>query len=481
MLDFDPLIYKTASELRTLYENRDVSPIEVLEAQLARIDDVNGGVNAVTHMYAEEAKLAARESEKRYLNGSPLPLDGVTVGIKDEHGLEGWTVTQGSRLYEHNTLIEADPVTQRLREAGAVMPFQTTVPEFYLAAVTWSELWGVTRNPWNLEYAVGGSSGGSGAALAAGMCTLATGSDMGGSIRIPAAFNGVYGYKPPYGRVPSPEVLLLIATSGPMARSASDTILMQNAISGPHPYSPQSIRPKLDLPLEYSGIAGMRIAYSPDQSWAMIDADTRTNTDSAIDVFRSQGAEVDEVDLDLGITATDMSAAFAEAALSGPMGAVLSSIKDRDQLTTYARYFAEKADTGFGSAAALRYENNIKSANRHLQDTVFLKGYDALVMPTLATSHIPADHDYTTDETIINSQAVHSLVGWILTPLFNVLNWYPVVNVPTGLTNKEVPTGMQIVAQPYDDLTAYRVATAYEAAAEPLYTGDRFPKFRREP
>ncbi len=152
---------------------------------------------------------------------------------------------------------------------------------------------------------------------------------------------------------------------------------------------------------------------------------------------------------------------------------------DKDQLTTYARYFVEKASSGFGPKDALAYEMNVESANRHLQDQIFLKGYDAIVMPTLGTSHIPANHDYTQDKTVINGQEVHSLTGWILTPLFNLLNWYPVVSVPTGLSSERMPTGMQIIAQSYDDLKAFQVAAAYASAAEPLFAGDAFPDFQQ--
>ena len=476
------LIYLSASKLLDLFKTKKASPVEVLEAQIQRIEAVGDKINAITYTHFDAAMDAARESERRYMNGNARALEGITVGMKDEHGPAGWTITQGSKLLKDNRTDQNDPVADKLLEAGAVMPIQTTAPEFYLAAVTWSELWGVTRNPWNLTFAVGGSSGGSGAALAAGMCTLATGSDMGGSIRIPCAFNGLYGFKPPYGRVPNAsDPLLLIATSGPMARALTDTTLMQNAISGPHPYCPTAIRPKLELPLDYPDIRGMRIAYSPDQSWAQVDPDTSRNTAAAVEKLSAAGAIVDEVDLDLGVTPADISVAFAEAALSGPMGAVLSEMAaDKDQMTPYARYFVDKAVSGFGSEDALAYQQNIKAANRHLQDQVFLNGYDAIVMPTLCTSHIPAKHDYSQDKTVINGQEVHSLTGWILTPLFNMLNWYPVVNVPTGLSSKRVPTGMQIIAQAYDDLTAFRVASAYAASAEPLFTGDLFPDFRDE-
>ncbi|MFV1989530.1 MAG: amidase [Acidimicrobiales bacterium] len=435
-------------------------------------------MNAVTYTHFDEARAAAQRSAERYRNGTALPLDGVTVGVKDEHGLPGWRITQGSRLLADFTLSQADPIAERLVEAGAVLHLQSTAPEFYLAAVTWSELWGVTRNPWNLDYAVGGSSGGSGAALAAGICTLATGSDMGGSIRIPCAFNGLYGFKPPYGRVPtSTDMLLLIASSGPMGRTLTDIIHMQNAISGPHPYAPTAISPKLEIPHEFAGIEGMRIACSPDQSWAVIDSETEANTKAAVQLLRDQGAIVDEVDLELGITDADISAAFAEAALHGPTGDVLATTGDRDQMTTYARYFAEKVDLGFGSAEARSFQDNIIAAHRALQDTVFGQGYEAMVTPTLATSHVPADYDYTSDGIIIEGQSVHPLAGWILTVLFNILYTYPVVCLPTGRTSQAMPTGLQVVAGPYDDLTAFRVANSLAAVGPRLFTDDEFPTF----
>ena len=153
----------------------------------------------------------------------------------------------------------------KLAEAGAVVSIQTTVPEMMFHAATWSYLWGITRNPWNLHETPGGSSGGSAAALAAGFCTLATGSDMGGSIRIPASLCGLYGFKPPFGRVaPAPDSYDLVAAAeGPLARGFTDMALVQDVIAGPHPRSFVALRPKLDYPLTYPGIEGWVLAYDP--------------------------------------------------------------------------------------------------------------------------------------------------------------------------------------------------------------------------
>ncbi|MGI9518735.1 MAG: amidase family protein, partial [Pirellulaceae bacterium] len=189
----DELCYMSASELMPLFKSRKLSPVEVLQAQIARFEAVGEKTNSVTYTHFDEAMNQAKESERRYANGTARELEGITVGIKDEHHDEGWIVTRGSVLLKDNKMDHADPIVTKLKLAGAVLPIQTTVPEFYMSGVTWSELWGVSRCPWNTKYAVGGSSGGSGGALAAGLCTLATGSDMGGSIRLPCAYNGLYG------------------------------------------------------------------------------------------------------------------------------------------------------------------------------------------------------------------------------------------------------------------------------------------------
>lgn len=476
------LIYLSADELLKLYKAKKVSPVEVLKAQIQQIEKVESKVNAVTYTHFKSAMKEALESENRYLRGRPRPLEGITIGVKDEFGKKGWIISQGSKLYKDARAKETHPLVSKLMEAGAVLHIQTTVPEFYLSGTTSTQLWGTTRNPWNLEHAAGGSSGGSGAALAAGMCTLAIGSDMGGSIRIPCAFNGLYGFKPPYGRVPGDgsTSFLFIATAGPMARTLVDTILFENVLAGPSPYSVTGIRPALELPTKYKGIRGMKIAYSEDQGWATIDADTLMNTRAAVATLREQGAVVEKIDLDLGIDARTLADAFSDAFLSGPQGEVLRQLEgDKDRMTPYAAYFVGKAASGkYGSKQALAYQEFVTRVYRQIQDMVFLQGYEALLMPTLATSHIPADFDHTQDKVTISGKSVHPLMGWILTPLFNLLNWNPVVNVPTGLSSLNTPTGMQIVAKSFDDATAFRVAAGYSKAAKPLFHGEMFPAMK---
>lgn len=477
----DELIYKPASELLELFKLKELSPVEVLEAQIRRIEAVGEQVNALTYAHFDEARAAAEESEARYMSGEARALEGITVALKDEYDRVGWITTAGSKLLAESVATENHPAVDKLLAAGAVMHAQTTVPEMYFAAVTWTDLWGVTHNPWNLHYTVGGSSGGSGAALAAGMTTLATGSDMGGSTRLPCAFNGLYGFKPPYGRNAPPlgSTFLLPATEGPMARTFLDMVHLQNVMVGPAPYSPTSLRPALKLPLTYGGIEGWRIAYDVDQSWAEIAPDVVGATEAALKVLEDQGAIVEEVDLALGMSGTEIRGALVKALLSGAFGADMAALgQHADQLTTYGRYFAEVAAKEMGPAQASEAADAIGALYARVQDTVFLAGYRALVMPTLATNRIAADYDPTIDAVRINGQEVDPHVGWVLTPLFNLLNWNPVVVVPAGLGANHVPIGIQIATPTYDDVSAMQVAAAYAEAATPLFAGDAFPDFR---
>ena len=200
-----PLSWLSATDLLRLYRDRKISPVEVVSDLLARIPDSAASLNAICFTYGDEALDEARKSEARYMSSAQNTgiLDGIPTVLKDENMMAGKVTTYGSLLYADHVAGKSAPVVQRLIDAGALIHARTTTPEFSCAPFCHSKQWGVTRNPWNADYTPGGSSGGAGAALAAGLTPLATGSDIGGSIRIPASACGVVGFKPPYGRVPS--------------------------------------------------------------------------------------------------------------------------------------------------------------------------------------------------------------------------------------------------------------------------------------
>jgi len=476
------LIYMPATTLLELFKAKKLSPVEVLEAQIAQAAKVEPDVNAFSFEYFDEARVAARESEQRYMQGNARPLEGITMAVKDEHDIEGKITTNGSLLRKNDVALSNHPLVERVIGAGAVIHARTATPELSMAWVTWSKIWGVTRNPWNLYYGVGGSSGGAGASLAAGTTTLATGSDIGGSIRIPSSVNGVYGFFAPFGRNPSSPggTLVPFAADGPMARTFEDMVLFQNVVTGPHPMQMETLRPKLHYPLHYESIKGLCIAYDLDYGYKVVDRDVKKNTLAALKILESLGAIVEPVTI--GWDGEKMMEAWIKGMLSGSAGGGLIKLakRGRDQMTDYARLIVEMAEklgpVDQADADLLTWE-----LNAQLQKAVFLKGYDVLIAPTLASINERADYDKTVHTPVIEDQEVDPLVGPIMTYPFNVLNRYPVVNAPTGQARNNVPTGMQIIANTFDDLAAFRVAANYAQAVPALFTSDAFPDYRNEP
>jgi Asp-tRNA(Asn)/Glu-tRNA(Gln) amidotransferase A subunit family amidase len=468
----DALEYMPAHRQLELFRRKRLSPVEVLNAQIGRNEEIGHRINAVTAKHFEEALKAAAESEARYQRGDVRPLEGISIAVKEEYGRRGWAMTAGSVLFKDEVSHKNHPVVDKLLAAGAILHVQTTVPELFLVGVTWSDLWGVTRNPWNPDYTPGGSSGGSAAALAAGMATLAIGSDMGGSIRIPSALCGVYGSKPAYGRIasPGPSGLIVHTTPGPLARDAIDMILLQNVMSGFAPGCP-AVLPQQILASRRRAPRGYKLALSMDQGWASLDADVRANTLAAAKLLEGHGATVDEVDLPLETSDSHLRETIEKALFSTAIGADLIDLAARtDEMTTYGRRFVNLA-CAMGPLDAREAAKETLRLYGIIDKRVFEAGYDALITPTVATTRISADYDPTADTPVIDGKSVDPYAGWFLTSLFSLLNWMPVVSVPTGVAANNVPTGLQIACRPYDDATAAAIATFYAEAAPAMPFG----------
>jgi aspartyl-tRNA(Asn)/glutamyl-tRNA(Gln) amidotransferase subunit A len=455
------LHYLSAADALTMFRSKELSPVELVGAVIERAEAVEPTINAFAQTFYSEALQAAKAAEARYAGSGEQarPLDGLPVAVKEEAPIAGHKNTLGSLTMRDVVAKETAPFVQRIIDAGGIVHARTTTPEFSCAPVTWSKLWGVTRNPWNTLFSPGGSSGGSGAALAAGTATLATGSDIGGSIRIPASFCGVVGFKPPYGRVPEvpPFNLDHYCHEGPMARTVADCALLENVIAGPHKSDVVSIRPKLEIPSALEPIAGMRIALSTDLGCYRVDADVVANTLAAAGRLREAGAIVTEVSLPWDLE----SIARAVRTHFGMIFSASMAELDRqhgDELTSYARRMvadsAKVAKDDFLPGLAL--ETEIYAPLGELLDTC-----DALICPTMA---IPAlDAEYDTDNPVeINGQPVREWYDVLMTVPFNIASRCPVLNVPSGLARTGVPTGLAIVAKTYDDVTAFRVAAAHE-------------------
>jgi amidase len=473
-MENNELIYLPARKVLSFYREKKLSPVEVLKAQIGQIEAHNAEVNCIVQEHFEEAMQAAGDSEQRYMNGTQRPLEGIPCAIKDDAQVKGWRHSWGTLLMKDVEPAAFDfPIVEMLREAGVLMHIQTTAPEFFLAGVTWSYLWGVTRNPWNMKYTPGGSSGGSGAALASGFTTLAIGSDMGGSIRIPAAMCGLYSFKPPFGRVPTSEVAY--ESFGPMGRTFDDMNLLQQIISGPHPYSHSSLRPKLDYPETYGNVKGWKVAVDPLSLYGVkLDGSVIKSMNDAAEKLKSLDCEVEL--MDLGFRHEDFEVMLG-GLMSTEMG-LLTEIASQapDALTPYVRDFLESFGNKTGPKYAVAAAELLIKYNAEVQEQVFKRGFQAIVMPTMLTPYVEADWFSSQEKAtvMINGRPVESRMGFFTTWMWNLLGRNPVVNVPNGLTDDGLPLGMQIVSNTFDDLSAFQLASAY-SAIDPGFYKTRFP------
>jgi Asp-tRNA(Asn)/Glu-tRNA(Gln) amidotransferase A subunit family amidase len=459
----EDLCYLSAADAIGLFRSRKLSPVELLSAILARDGSVNSAINGFSDRYFANALNAARVSEKRWATGAAGPLEGIAIAVKDAQRIAGTRTTFGSSIYEANVQTVSDPMIGRLAKAGAIFHARTTTSELCVSGICRSPMWGVTRNPWNLSYGPGGSSGGSGAALAAGVTTLATGTDMGGSIRVPASACGIVGYKPPHGRNPDghPWNLDAINHCGPMARTVGDIGLVQNVVSGPNPLDHDSLRQTIRLPENPEGIRGFRIAYSIDLGYRQVDSEVAKNTHDALDVFRSLGCAVSEVKL--GWT-EDIDRAFGHWFYALHVGrSIVRHAEENPGLLSsdmlrLAGIIREQSDMS-GVVSLLDMKNRMYS-----EFGPIMEDYNVFVCPTMTIPAVPVDHEMFDADFRIAGVPVDAEFGYSTTHQFNILGNCPVMSVPSGFASNGVPTGLQVVGRTFDDLSVYRACFAYERA-----------------
>jgi len=458
----DDLHYLGANEALRLFRSRELSPVELLEAVLERIDAVNPRVNALTEQLVEEAVTAARRAEQQYRTGADLaPLLGLPVAAKEKHALAGHVLSNGL-IAQRDVIATTDhPVISRIRLAGGIVHARTTTPEYCCATVTHSPLWGVTRNPFNSELSPGGSSGGSGAALAAGFAPLATGSDIAGSTRLPAAFTGTVGFKAPYGRVPgiAPLSADQYRGDGPMARTVADTALLSNVMAGQHPRDHASLATAAPLPFSWASVAGLRIALCIRLGDYRVAPDVEINTRAVAAALRSAGAIVEEIELPW-TTAEIHRVSFTH------FGHILGPAMEDEtgggesELAAYTVQFMADARA---AAATTRFLDGL-SAETRLQGQLAaaMTGFDALICPSSAVAALSADGDYLDGMSCGEERLEHYWQGHMTVP-FNIANRCPVLAVPSGMADCGIPTGVQIVGHPFDDETVFHIGSAVES------------------
>jgi amidase len=448
-----------AVEIAARVRARQVSPVEVLDAALARVARVNGPLNALVTLNPS-ARDDARALERRVAAGEdPGPLAGVPVGIKDVTPVAGLRTTYGSPLFARHVPTEDAVVVRRLRSAGAVILGKTNTPEFAAGGNTWNEVFGPTRNPWNPDRSAGGSTGGGAAALATGMIGVAEGSDLGGSLRIPAAFCGVVGLRPSVGLVPTVPadwVWGTLQVTGPMARSAADVALALRAVAGPSPYAPLGV-PLADADPVATVRAGpgpgVRVAYCADPTGIGVDPTIEAVCRRATERLAETGVEVEDVTLDWS------AGREAFVALRGHWFACwMHHLLDRVEelgLNVRNNIRSGLAVTTRELAAAEAVRGRLWHQCRELFERV-----DHLLTPTMAVSPFPVEQNF--PETIAG-RPMETYIDWIAPTFVLSLTGLPVASVPCGLDPQGLPVGLQIAGRPLEDTAVLALAGRVQA------------------
>jgi aspartyl-tRNA(Asn)/glutamyl-tRNA(Gln) amidotransferase subunit A len=450
----------SAAELGKLYASRELSPVEVARDTLARIERFEPEVNAFTVRDADLTRTMAEASQARWLKGGALgPLDGVPVTIKDNIGVKGWPMRRGSAVAASTPWPDDAPATARLREAGCVFLGKTTMPEYGWKGVGDSPASGITRNPWNLATGPGGSSSGAAVCAALNLGCIHIGSDGAGSVRIPAAFTGVVGLKPSYGRVPAYPVSTMgfLSHLGPLTRTVTDTALAMNAIGRP---DSRDMTAAIDEPPDFVAglrgeVKGLRIAWSRRLGGDVpVDPEIASLTRTAALAFRELGAEVEEVDpgfadpIETLMTLWSAGAALALCKI-GP--------EQRAQMDPGLVAVAEAGEHVAGAAYADALLNQRNALAHHMAQ--FHERFDLLLTPSLPLPafevgrNTPGHGGYGEDWT-----------RWTpFTYPFNITQ-APAISLPCGLTSGGLPAGLQIVGPFGRDGLVLRAAAAFEAA-----------------
>lgn len=454
----ESIAYLSASELVEGYSSREFSPVEVAEQTLDRIDRLNPIINAFTTVSRELALEQARAAERAYAAaGDPGPLAGVPISIKDLTPTRGIRTARGS-LVDPNWVPDEDaPVVERLYAAGGVMLGKTNTPELGWKGDSGNRVFGPTYNPWQLERTAGGSSGGAAAAVAAGLGPLAQGSDGAGSIRIPASFCGIFGFKQSFGLVPQypPSAIGDLSHLGPMTRTVRDAALMLNAMAGADPRDRLSWSSGIDYLADLDrGVNGLRIAWSPTLGYAAVAPEVLETTERAAQLFTSLGCTVECVDPGLPNPAEIIDMMWA-GAMAGYFAGRLDQVRNLIDTGLLAVVERTSALTAAELASAQQRRNAYYAGMRE-----FMDGYDLLLTPTLPATAFTAGLD-APDEWPRSTLAP---LDWTpFTYPFN-LTGQPAATVPCGFDSEGLPIGLQIVGRWRDDVTVLRAAAAFELA-----------------
>src|SRR5438874_9491317 len=435
MTNGSDIAFASAEALVELYRKKALSPVEAADMLLGRAEALQPRLNAFCFLNRDGALAAARASEQRWRTGAPLSaIDGVPVTIKDIVLMRGYPTLRGSKLIDPDQdWSEDSPAVARLREAGAVILGKTTTPEFGWKAIGDSPLTGITRNPWNLEHTPGGSSAGAAAACAAGIAPLHVGSDGAGSIRIPAAFTGIFGIKGTFGRVPAypSSPMGLLSNVGPMTRSVRDAAAMLNVLARPDHRDPYALKTEDHGYLAGidDGVEGLRIAYSPDLGYAKVDPEIAVACATAALHFADLGATVE------GVGAIFPSPRDALLTLWAAGAALLLSVYPKQRRSLCDPGLLDVAAEGEYIRAVDYVAADMVRTELAKRMAAFHQRYDLLLTPMMPVPALPVGQELNDPDT------ERSWVDW--SPFsypFNMTR-QPAATVPCGLTRGGLPIG----------------------------------------
>lgn len=469
------LAFLPATEQAARIRTRDLSPVEVIQAALSQYEALNPTVNAVVTPAYEEALAAARAAEAAVIRGDDLgPLHGLPITIKDITETAGLRTTFGSKLYEHN-VPEIDALeVARLKAAGGIIVGKSNTPEFAAGTNTRNPVFGQTLNPWNLALNPGGSSGGAAVALATGMCALAEGSDHGGSLRNPASYCNVVGFRVSPGRVPhypNRWSYDTFSVHGPMARTVRDAALMLSAMAGPDERVPISIsEPGAPFAGAAEGdIKGWRVAWAPDLGGLMVvDPEVRRITEAAARAFEALGCTVEEASPDLHdvLQIIIPLRAMRTGAVHQPELGMLDKVEN-----AFLKQFAGRAsqlgalDIGLAEARRSALWERVRQ---------FMERYDLLLLPCTQTAAFPKEIDRMSE--IAGQKLAEPLESSLATYAISMTG-LPALALPAGFTAGGLPVGLQIVGRWRREADVLRAGAAFEDAhpyhrqLPPLVTG----------
>lgn len=465
----EELHWRTARELTRAIRDRELSAREVVTAHLDRIARVNPRLNAIVTLDAERALGEADAADARSARGEPLgPLHGLPVAVKDLEDTAGMRTTYGSKLFADHVPAADTLMVARLRAAGAIVVGKTNTPEFGVGSHTFNEVFGPTRNPWAPDRSAGGSSGGAGAALAAGLVPLADGSDHGGSIRNPASFNGVVGLRPTPELVPSPgpgEVWDPSAVLGPMARSVADLSLMLAAIAGPDHRAPLSHGDPASFLLapDPSELGGLRVGWWPDVGGLPIEPEVAAVMEQARERWQECGSVVEEVAPDIS-QADESFETLRALGFARAFGDQLPVLRRSGKATLVwnVERGMELSGPAIARAQAARGEIFTRFAE-------LLQRFDLIVAPSAQVAPFPVELEYPRE---VAGVAMEHYLGWMRACTRITVSSHPVLGVPAGFTASGLPVGIQLIGRFRGDRELLAHGSAWEAAAG---VSDRHP------